>query len=324
MPPHRILCVDPDEGARGETAETLGDEMADLDVVVETAGTLDDARAALAEGTAAVVTEYELPDGTGFDLLTAAREACPDAGLVLYTDTDPDAVETAALRGTVTEYVGKESAFAADRLAGLVRTTIETRAQASYPVPRDESERLAALRSYDLDDPEVLSSLDRITDLAADHFDVDRASINLITEHSQEFLACYGDAVEWERMDREDSICTFTILEDDDVMTVEDVTEDSRFRSRSDALTAMGIRAYMGATLVTSSGLALGPLCVYDDEPRSFSSADEDYLRELASVAMELVELYSRLDASGASEASGASGAADALDAPGAADGGSR
>jgi GAF domain-containing protein len=163
-------------------------------------------------------------------------------------------------------------------------------------LPQDEDERLAALRSYDLDDPELVASLDRITDLAAEHFGVERASINIINEHSQDFLACYGDAEQWESMDREDSICTFTILEDDDVMVVEDVTEDPRFESRSETLLEMGIHAYMGANLVTSAGLVIGPLCIYDDEPRSFSAADRAYLRDLASVAIDLVELHSRVD----------------------------
>ena len=142
-----------------------------------------------------------------------------------------------------------------------------------------------------LDSDGLVSSLERITDVAAAYFDADQASVNIFGEHSQDFLACYGDAAEWEAMDREDSICTFTILEDTGVMTVEDVTTDPRFESRSETLLEMGIHAYIGANLVTPAGLAIGSLCVYDDEPRSFSAADEAYLRDLAAVAMELIEL---------------------------------
>ena len=134
-----------------------------------------------------------------------------------------------------------------------------------------------------------------MTDLAAEHFDVDIASINIINEHSQDFLSCYGGTQEWESMDREDSICTFTILEDE-VMTVEDVTEDPRFESRSEELLDLGIRAYMGANLVTEAGLAIGPLCIYDDRPREFSPADEAYLSDLAALATDLIKLHDRLD----------------------------
>lgn len=293
---HRILCVDPDETARGETVETLRAELTGVDATFETAGRVDEAEALLTTDTAVLITEYMLPDGTGFELIERSRDICPDAGCLLYTDTDPDSISTDELCGAITEYVGKGSIFGAERLTQLVETTIETNAQSSYPVPQNEDERLAALQSYDLDDPQLESSLDRVTDLAASHFGVEQASINIINEHSQEFLACYGPASEWETMDREDSICTFTILEDDGVMAVEDVTEDPRFESRSEALIDLGIRSYLGANLVTSTGLVIGPLCVYDDDPRSFSDADRGYLQTLASLAMDIIELHARLD----------------------------
>ena len=291
--PRRILCVDPDDGDRADTIETLGAEFDGPDPAFEfaTAATVADAEDALTRDTAAVITEYALPNGTGFDVIDAVRGICPDAGCVLYTDTDPDSIDPTELRGVITEYVGKGSAFGADRLTQLVRTTVETRSQSTYPLPQDETERLAALRSYDLDSEAVVSSLERITDLAATHFGVEQASVNIIGEHSQEFLACHGPAGEWETMDREDSICTFTILEDDGVMAVPDVTDDPRFESRSDALVDLGIRAYLGANLTSSVGLTIGSLCVYDDDPRAFTHEDEAYLRDLAALAMELVEL---------------------------------
>jgi len=302
MSTYRILCVDPDDADRAETAARIRSDLADLDPVVETAGSLADAEAALTPETAAIVTEYTLPDGTGFDLVRSTEDVCPDAGVVLYTDTDPETIDTSELRGALAEYVGKGSVFGADRLTQLIRTTVESRAQASYPLPQNETERVAALQSYDLDAPGLSASLNRVTDLAAEHFDVDIASINIISEHSQEFLACYGATQEWESMDREDSICTFTILEDDDVMTVEDVTTDPRFESRSEDLLEMGIQAYMGANLVTEAGLVIGPLCIYDDRPREFSSADEAYLKALAALAMDLIELYNRADAEDSGE----------------------
>jgi GAF domain-containing protein len=299
---HRILCVDPDDTARAETVETLRDELTGVDTVFQTAGRLAEAEQLLTRDTDMLITEYTLPDGTGFELIERARDTCPDAGCILYTDTDPDTISTDELRGAITEYVGKGSVFGAERLTQLIETTIETKPQRSYPVPQDEDERLAALQSYDLDDPALESSLDRITDLAASHFGVSQASINIINEHSQEFLACYGSASEWETMDREDSICTFTILEDEGVMAVEDVTEDPRFESRSGGLLDLGIHSYLGANLVTSNGLVIGPLCVYDDEPRSFSHEDKMYLKKLSSVAMDLIELHARLNADAGNE----------------------
>jgi len=292
MATDRVLCVDPDKQDREKTIKKLTDELTDIDVEFETAGTLTEATETLTQNTAIVITERDLSDGTGLELIDAARSVAPDAGYILYTDTDPDTIDTTALQGTITEYVGKDSVFGVERLTQLLRTTLEERVQTSYPLPQNESERIAALQSYDLDSDSLRSSLDRITRLAADHFDVERASINIINEHSQDFLSCYGDTNQWESTEREDSICTFTILEDDNVMTVKDVSEDPRFESRSETLIEMGIQSYMGANLVTSVGLVIGPLCIYDDEPREFSTTEQAYLQDLAAIAIELIELH--------------------------------
>ena len=141
----RILCVDAEEAARSETAETLRAELTGFDLVVEVAGTVAEAEAALTRDTAAVITEYSLPDGTGFDVIASARSTCPDAGCILYTDVDPDTIDTDELRGAITEYVGKGSVFGTERLTQLVETTIGTSSQRSYPLPQNETERLAAL-----------------------------------------------------------------------------------------------------------------------------------------------------------------------------------
>lgn len=296
---HRVICVDGDGEHLEATVEQLQSELAGLDTSFETAETVAEADGLLTRDTAVVITEYSLPDGTGIDLIASAREVCPDAGYVLYTDADPEGIDTAELRGSVTEYVGKDSLFGRERLAQLLRTIIEASTQRSYPLPQNEAERVASLEAYDLSDDDLVASLDRIADLAADRFGVPRSSINIINEHSQEFLACYGDAEEWNTTDREESICTFTLLEDDHVMVVEDVAEDPRFESRSEALVEMGVRTYMGANLVTDSGLVIGSLCIYDEQRRSFSAADEAYLRKLADLAMDFIEVYSRVETAG-------------------------
>lgn len=293
---NKLLCVDPDDATREETIQRFRSEAADLDIIIVGCETLQEAISALSLNTVAIVTEYDLPGGTAVDLIHAAEDVCPDAGYIIYTDTDPDTVDTTILQGSLTEYVGKGSLFGADRLTKLVRTTVTNRGQASYPQPQSEADRIDALQSYHLDSAALRSSLDRLTELAATHFSVETSSINIIEEHSQEYLACHGQAENWGRTDREDSICTFTILEDDDVMVVEDVTDDPRFTSRSEALIEMGIRSYMGANLVTPSGLVIGSFCVYDTVPRSFSQDDRAFLSDLAATAMDFIELYSQVD----------------------------
>jgi GAF domain-containing protein len=292
MPEPRLLVVDPDPADREATVDHLRTELTALDPTVDGVGSVEDATAALDGATyEAIVAAHDLPDGTGVDVVGAASETSPDAGCVLYTDTHPDEIDTAGTSGRVVEYVDR-SVFGVDRLAELLRTTVVERTQASYPLPDDESRRVAALRSYDLDADALGTALDRVATLAATHFDVDRASVNVVGEHRYEFLGTHGAASEWATMDREDSICTFTILEDDGVMTVSDVAEDPRFASRAETMTDMGVRSYLGASLRVDAGHRIGSVCVYDDEPRTFDDDDRAYVSELADVAADLVEFY--------------------------------
>ncbi len=287
MAPIGVLCVDPDGESREETVNGLRSET-DGPVTFTEADSVDAAKAALTEdGVDCVVSEYELLDGTGIDLFAHVREVAPDTGCILYTGVDYGAIDTGQFEGLLTEYVDRTGPRAAGRLASLVRTTATARAQASYPVPENDRDRVAALEEYGLDAEALAAPFERITTLAAAHFEVPRSSINVITDDTQRFLACYG--ADWDSTTREDSVCTFTIV-DGGVMTVEDVREDPRFDG--DALEGLGIRSYMGATLTTPDGDAIGTLCVYGEEPRSFSEADERYLQLLADVTVDLIELH--------------------------------
>jgi GAF domain-containing protein len=289
-----ILCVDPDETTRAGTIDELGSALEALEPTFEGAGSMADAETILEDVTVdCVIIEHDLPDGTGLELVESVRSIAPDTRCILFTAADHGTIDTDAFHGAITEYLNRDAPRAFERLAGLVRTTVTQGTQTSYPLLQDEPARIAALRTYDLDAEAVRESLERITDLAGEHFGVGKASINVIDEHSQDFLACYGEASTWESMDREESICTFTIVEDDPVMVVEDIREDPRFEA-NESLEELGIRAYMGASIRSPAGLVIGTLCVYDEEPRAFSEADRSYLHTLAQVAMDLIEAHYR------------------------------
>jgi GAF domain-containing protein len=281
-----VLCVDPDDDARADTVAGLRAELDETTVL--TARSVAEATDALATHVDCVVTEYDLPDGTGPELLTDVRGCHPDTGCILYTGA-----EEMALDGEfVVEYLSKGAPAEYERLARLVRTTVAFRSQASYPLPADESDRVATIREYGLDADRLRPAIERVTSLAAAHFDVDTASVNIIKEHDQEFLACHGAA--WTPIDREDSICTFTIL-DEGVLAVDDVGADPRFEN-NDVLRELDIQAYMGAPLRTEGGSALGSLCIYDDEPRTWEQSEREYLRLLAATTMDLIEMNATLE----------------------------
>ncbi|MFB6204918.1 MAG: GAF domain-containing protein [Haloglomus sp.] len=296
-----VLCVDPDEEARTTTASALGDTdlevtaCADLETAVETLETPD--------GVDCVVSEFELPDGTGLDLLAAVRERAPDAAFVLFTDADPEAIDTSMLSGAVAEYVPKDAPAAHERLADLVRHAVEFRTQTAYPLPDDERERIAALEAYRPVLDEMGATFDRLTTLASEVLDVPMAAIGMIDDREETFLACRG--IDLDVLQREDTICTHAILEPG-VTTIPDRAEDPRFAGNAE-LDAYGFRAYASANLTTTEGRVVGTFCVFDSAPREWTDEDREHLRLLAAEAMEALELRRRLQEAGGSTSRGRS-----------------
>jgi CheY-like chemotaxis protein len=289
----RVLCVDPNETAREELVERVRVELPDAASAVEAHESIAGTEAFVEAGTVdCLVTEYDLPDGTGVDLAGRLRRTDPDASVFLFTDQPPERIDTSDGDAVVTEYVDKTADAALARIANLVETTVTSGGQVSYPLPDREDERLAILSEFDFDSVELTRSFDRITDLSVRRFDIDSASINVIEQHEQKMLACKGLGPASLLSQRNDSICTFTIASDDRTMTVEDTHEDPRFEDQQEIFDELGFRSYMGAQIRLPSEVTVGTLCVYDDEPRTFSRADREDLRTLADLLADTLVVY--------------------------------
>jgi CheY-like chemotaxis protein len=280
-----VLCVDP----TGETAGAFdGTEEIDT-LAVETAA---DAREAVENRRVdCVVAEYDLSDATGFELFDQLRETQPNLGCILYTATAYGEMGADASGSTVAEYVPKSGSDGATRLVETVRSVVGERTQAGFPLPPEEDQRLATLAKYDVPDLETTETFDRISRLVASHFDVTVAFVGLIDEYEERFLTCHG--ADWERLSREDTICTYAMLEED-VTVIEDVQADSRFE-HNETLRALGIRSYAGATIAAPNGQAIGQLCVTNEQPRSYTDEEQRDLQLFADEVAEQLELRRRL-----------------------------
>jgi Response regulator containing CheY-like receiver, AAA-type ATPase, and DNA-binding domains len=281
-----ILCVDPDDTARARTTAALADAGFETHETASVRG----AQAALDDADAppeCVVTEYDLPDGTGLDLVRAVREETPDTACILFTATTLDEVDTAAFGNVVAEYLLKDVSDAHDELAALVEHSLTFLSQTSYPLPPDEGVRLRALDRYTTVPAALDDALDRLTTLAGSLFDVDSAFVSLVDAHHERLLACHGPTLE--NVPRENSVCTYAILEEG-VTVVEHISDDPRFAS-NELLAALDVEFYAGASLVTDDGQAIGSFCLMDDEPRSFPAAARDELLLFADEAMDQLEL---------------------------------
>jgi len=109
-----------------------------------------------------------------------------------------------------------------------------------------------------------------------------------------------GRRPDWETLSREDSICTYAMLEDD-VTVIEDVQADPRFE-HNETLKALGIRSYAGAKIEAPNGQVIGQLCVTNEQPRSYTEAERADLALFADEVAEQLELRRRLSAQGTTE----------------------
>ncbi|MFB6169678.1 MAG: GAF domain-containing protein [Haloarculaceae archaeon] len=281
-----VLVVDPDDDDRRETTELLDD--AGLDV--QSASTIEEGLAHLDE-VAVLVTAYGFPDGTGLELVRAARERTPDVACIVFAAETLAEMDTDHAEGEVVDYLSKETSGVEELLVDLVTHSVEERTQTAYPHPEDERERLAAVERYESVAETAGAALDRLAQLACATLDVSMASVGVVDEREQRILGCHGVAID--AVDREQSVCTYAIL-DDEVTVVEDLRDDPRFADNG-LLDRSGLRFYASANLTTPDGFVVGTFCVYDGEPRSFSAADRDHLRSLAAEAMDQLELRRRL-----------------------------
>lgn len=238
-----------------------------------------------------VVTEYSLPDGSGLEVVEALREHAPQTPCVLFTDARPGEIDTDSFEELIVEYLDRTLPSAGEELAFVVDDLVAHSAQVGFLAPDDEASRLAALAEYEVDELPITESFERITDLIADHFDIEVAFVGLIEEDEENFLACTG--ADWDSLTREDTICTHSMLQED-VMVVEDARTDDRFSSNEQLLN-LGIQFYAGANVTTPDGHVIGQVCALDDEPRQLSEPERERLQKYADTVTEILELRQSL-----------------------------
>lgn len=154
-------------------------------------------------------------------------------------------------------------------------------------LPKNEKERLAALKQLNILETPLEERFERITRMVSRSLNVPIAAVSLIDESRQWFKSIQGLSAS--ETPRDVAFCAHAILEDE-LLLVADATQDERFADNPLVTSEPFIRFYAGYPLSLSKDIRVGTLCAIDHIPRELSSEDIEMLQDLAkTVESELV-----------------------------------
>ncbi len=154
--------------------------------------------------------------------------------------------------------------------------------------PKNEIQRLEALRKYQILDTDLEKEYDDIVALAAQICETPISIIGFINGERQWYKAKIG--LEDTEVHRDLTFCAHTILQDE-LFIVSDSTQDSRFADNPFVTTGMKVRFYAGKPLTTPDGFNIGTLCVVDSKPRTLSEHQKSALEILGRQVIAQMEL---------------------------------
>jgi PAS domain S-box-containing protein len=169
----------------------------------------------------------------------------------------------------------------------------------SAPIPYNENERLAALRSYAVLDRPADRAFQDLVNLLAEICAAPMAALTLVEADRTWSLASSG--VESRDGRRAVSICSHAILGSEPLI-IADLKDDARFRDYPLVGATPPVRFYAGAPLVDEAGFALGTLCVMDHQPRELTTIQNQTLLTLRDQAMRLLALQRMVTKEGLAE----------------------
>ena len=157
-------------------------------------------------------------------------------------------------------------------------------------LPADDAARLRALDRYQLLDEQREQILDDVVAATAQLFRVSNAMLSIVEKDQVLLKAPYNLPVPLERIPREQSLCSATILQNDTAV-FEDLKQNSAPGVDISLILQLGLHFSAGHNLRTPDGYNLGTLCLFDGPPRHFPPAERHLLGQLAALVMHLLEL---------------------------------
>lgn len=156
------------------------------------------------------------------------------------------------------------------------------------PVPQNESERLEALKRYNILDTLPDNAFDDATALVSYICGVPIAYISFIDESRQWYKSEIGLGVS--EVPREITFCRYTIM-DSKLVEIPDTLLSERFKDDPNVTGGFKIRFYAGVPLTTPDGYHIGVLCAADHVPRKLNKSQRTALLIVARHVINTLEL---------------------------------
>jgi len=164
----------------------------------------------------------------------------------------------------------------------------------SSPLGRlDDQNRLAALDASALLDTPPAEAFDRLTRLVTRILNVPVALVTLVDRDRQFFKSCIGLPEPWmsgRETPLSHSFCQYTVMTREPLI-ITDARLHPELRDNL-AIRDLGVIAYAGIPLMSSTGEVLGSFCAIDTRPREWADEDIRTLTDLAAAASSEIELY--------------------------------
>lgn len=161
-------------------------------------------------------------------------------------------------------------------------------------IPENDEERLARLYSYGIKDTyEESGTFKHIVSMAAHIFKVPIALVSIVDEEQVIFVGNVG-MEDTGQVSRGISLCSLAVLKEE-VTVFENAREEACLLANPLVVGDFGLQFYAAAPLQSPDGFRLGAVCIIDKNPRTFSEAEQDLLKGLATAVMDELEERQRL-----------------------------
>ncbi|OZC64680.1 GAF domain-containing protein [Rhodococcus sp. 15-725-2-2b] len=159
-----------------------------------------------------------------------------------------------------------------------------------FGTPIDDPDRLAAVTRTGLMDTDSDAGYDRVVAMVADALSVPSAAFSLLDDKRQYFKSALGLPAELggaQEVPLDGSICRYAIDLGQPL-----VVEDARLNDMlKDHPSVQGnlLVSYLGVPLTDDEGHSVGTLCVWDQQPRQWTTGHVQILQDLAWIIRERI-----------------------------------